>query len=1380
MEIIEAISGYYKRATLDREVILVLLLCALAELSFAQYPPNLRFEHLGIEDGLSQVTAKCILQDKQGYIWIGTQDGLNRFDGYSFKVFRHDPEDSSSLSSSLINCLIEDSHGRLVIGTEEGLNYFDAKTETFEGVLDYSDRPNALSDNKVTSLLEDNAGVLWVGTNHGLHLLDGINSGSQKYHDPIFQSSLSDNRVTTLFEDKQGHLWIGTENGLNFYNGQSEDFISYYHDPDDLFSLSSDQITTIQEDDMGRLWVGTKLGLNLFDEQNRTFTRYLDDTKSRPFGAIEVAALLQDDNQHFWIGTVDSGLLLYDPSDQTFTSYRHDSNDPFSLSNNAVWSITQDKTGNLWVGVANKGINFHDPRTQTLTHFRHQPNNNISLVDDAVRGILLDSADRLWVGSFAGLTVIDRAKNQSKIYRHDPNDPSSPSGNYVRSVYQDRSGQIWLGTSAGLDCYDQHSDHFTPLKVDEEEPLFGMTIGPILEDNTGDLWVSAQQIGLFRIDEAKTTIQKYAPGSTEAVGVPIINCVLEDSKNRLWVGTGKGLYLFDPEKDEFVRFVQKEGAIDNDNIMTIAEGLDGSIWVGTIAGLYRIDTETFTVKGYREKDGLSNDVIYGALADDSGFIWLSTNKGINRFDPATGVFTVFDKADGLQSNEFNGRAYYKDTEGYLYFGGVNGLSIFHPDNVSQNAFLPSVVLTDFLVFNKSVDIGDSTVLIKAINHMDEIALEYDQDMFAFEFSALNYIQSEKNQFAYKLEPFNEDWIYTSSDDRKATFTRIPPGTYTFSVKASNDDGLWNEEAKSINIKILPPWWRTWWAISLYIILSLVAILLIARFQWRRIQLKNRLKLEQQGAEQLKALDQLKTQFFSNITHEFRTPLTLIIGPSEQILDQPKLDESFTRTQVEMVLRNSRKFLHLVNQLLDLSKLEGNQMSLDLYQGDFSAFVKKIVEQFDNAAKQKKVRLGFHSKLPVNDYLFDLDKIDKILFNLLSNALKFTPQDGTIQVNLQVKEGTEEKVHSIVIVVEDSGIGIPPDQLDQVFDRFYQVDNSTKKEHEGTGIGLALTKELIEVHGGTIKAISEQGKGTVFTISLPLQVATAESSSKVSEEIDETLLTSLAYSTLNEPIASNGKDEVIDPEANQPIVLIIEDNNDLREFIKSVIARNYQTITAKDGAEGIEMALKYIPDLIISDVMMPQKDGYEVTRALKNNPLSSHVPIILLTAKSTLKSRVAGLEEGADAYLTKPFSVEELMLVSNRQIETRKILQAKFAKPSLESTDKSTYRKIDQKLLDRLHDFIEANLSNEKLVVDELVKEAAMSHSQLYRKIKALTDMSIASFIRNYRLTRALELLELGEHNVTEVADMTGFGDRRYFHKAFVDRFDYPPSQVLKN
>lgn len=1338
--------------------------------TIAQKITDLKFNHFGLSHGLSQVTAMQLLEDDQGYIWVGTQDGLNRFNGYNFKTFRSNPEDPHSLSNGHINCMIQTSKGQIIVGTNQGLNLFDGQTESFNVILSDSSLSEGLSHNNITALLEDRQHRVWFGTENGLNLMYTDSSNFQQFSSLAPSSQeLSNDFITALFEDQEGNIWIGTKNGLNCFNNKRQTVTQFYKDSR-KYPLSDNGVNKLHQDQQGILWVGTEKGLTQFDFKKGQTKHFLHDPfDPNSLSADRIFSILEDSDQNLWIGTATGGLNLYDDTKKRFTRFQSQTSDPKSLSQNTVWSILEDRSKNLWVGVSSEGVNFHNPQTRKVKHYRYDPSSLVSLQDNAVRSVLVDNRNQLWVGSFTGLTIIDRENNLSRRYQHHPENPHSLSADYVLSLLQDHQNRVWLGTGNGLNLYDARRDEFIRYSGHNGTSLQNIEIGVLREGHQKRLWIGTINHGVFLLDADKGYVKSiYINQERTSTSQSPVTCITQDSQNRVWVGAESGLYLFDDTSETLVPFVSD--IIKNNGVLNITEGQRGEIWVGTNNGLYSIDPITRSFQVYHEKDGLSNSVIYGNLIDDHGKLWLSTNKGINQFDPETETFIVYDEADGFQANEFNSKAYYKDNDGLLYFGGVRGLSVFHPDDLKKNEQSPRVVLTDFLLFNQSVAISDSSVLKQSLDHTEEIVLTYDQDMFAFEYSALNYRQAEKNQFAYKLEPFHRDWIYTDATDRKAVFTRIPAGDYTFLVKASNDDGVWNEAGKSIQLTILPPWWRSWWAILGYVFSGLCFIGLVVRFQWKRIQLKNRLRKEQQQAEQFRELDKMKSQFFSNITHEFRTPLTLILGPSEQILKQSQLDESFTRTQVELIKRSSQKFLKLVNQLLDLSKIESSKMSVERYQGNLNEFLKNIVENFQAGATQKHIQLNFQSTLPVETYVFDRDKTDKILSNLLSNALKFTPEKGSINVAL----GLHESKSSYVLQVQDTGIGIAPEQLPHIFDRFYQVEDSDVRKYEGTGIGLALTKELITLIGGKINVESRPGIGTTIFIEMPLR--------DIQEQYEESTNTTEDFQ-FSEVVVTSKQNEVttqVDDSSEKPVALIVEDNADLRSFIESILTTNFQTITASDGVAGIDMAFKHIPDLIISDVMMPLKDGFELTKVLKENPISSHIPIILLTAKSNLKSRIEGLQRGADAYLSKPFSVEELALVADRQIANRKAIQDQFQQSEQKESSDLTFNEHDQELINNLHAFIESQLGNQQLIVDELAKEAGMSHSQLYRKIKALTGFSVAGFIRNYRLTRAMDLLTVGKHNVSEVSNLTGFENRSYFYRVFVAKYGLTPSDVIKS
>lgn len=1360
-------------------------LVTFATVQAQEIPPDLKFRKYGLEDGLSQVTSHCIIQDAEGYIWIGTQDGLNRFDGNDFKVFRHDPSRKGSISDSHVKDLLEDKQGRMWVATNGGLNLFNKDTEEFTHWSHDQADSSSLSHNNVLDLIEDKQRRIWVGTEHGLNLLDQRNGTFHHFiADPNDTTTLSNDLILSMEEDDQGYLWIGTAVGLNKFDPVTETFTSYFHDPSNENSLSHDRITQVFSDALGTLWVGTRKGLNALDIESGTIRRYMHDPNLPGTISDEyILSFLEDQEHQLWVGTALGGLNLFDRTTNTFHHYKHTLGDPYSLSNNTIWTITEDSKHNLWVGVSSKGFNYVDRQTERFKHYRHVVDDPQSLLHNAVRAILLDHEDNLWVGSFLGLNVYSQKGRINLQYQHYPHDPFSLTASYVRSLLQDREQRIWVGTENGLNLYQPDSQTFSHGIKDAtgRTILTEGLICVLYEDQQGRIWIGSN-MGLYCISPGSTEVKHYTYSASDSSSLshPLVRNVYQDQKGRIWVGTEMGLNLLDPVTKTFKRFLHERNnkqSLSNNIVNSIIEDQMGQIWVATAGGLNRLDPETGQFRIWREKQGLSNDVVYGILEDERGTLWMSTNKGINIFNPQDHSIAVYTQRDGLQSDEFNTGAFYQDWNGVMYFGGVNGLNVFHPDSLHESKETPTVVLTDFLLFNKSVNISDSSVLPKSVDHLTQITLGYEDDMFALEFAALDYQQPEKVQYAYKLEPYDKDWVYTDHTDRKAVYTRVPPGTYKFRVKATKD-GYWSNEDRSIELSVLPPWWQTWWANTSYGVIVLTIIFLVLRFQWKRIELKQRLKLEQQEGDQLKSLDRLKTQFFSNITHEFRTPLTLIIGPIEQMLRKENLEDAFVRNQLGLIRRNSQKFLLLVNQLLDLSKLEGKKMTVESYRGDLSEFIRDIVENFRLATQLKRIQLNYESKLPFGDYLFDRMKLDKIIYNLLSNAIKNTPENGSIRLEV-TSAMNGENPDGIQMIVMDTGIGIAEDNLPHIFDRFYQVDGSTRRKREGTGIGLALTKELLELQGGSIEVLSELEKGTQFTVFLPLQLAASSSDDGLENGSFES---SASFEILNEDLTEDiSVKESFDKNSDQPGVLIIEDSTDLRSFMKSILDPEYQILTAKDGSEGVTKALRYIPDLIISDVMMPEMDGFEVSSLIKQHQLTSHVPIILLSAKSNLQSRLKGYNTGVDAYLTKPFNTEELLVVVRKLLRSRQRLQQLFSEGKLKNSGQheSDLSDLDKSLIDTLHSHIEQELSNEDLVVEDLVREAGMSHSQLYRKIKALTNLSIAGFITNYRLSRALELLNEGAYNVTQVAYKTGFSNRRYFHRVFVEKFNCSPSEFRK-
>ncbi|MGH2642508.1 MAG: ATP-binding protein, partial [Chitinophagaceae bacterium] len=805
------------------------------------------------------------------------------------------------------------------------------------------------------------------------------------------------------------------------------------------------------------------------------------------------------------------------------------------------------------------------------------------------------------------------------------------------------------------------------------------------------------------------------------------------------------------------------------------------LWIGTAGGgLNKFDIQTKKFTHFTVKNGLPNNTINGILADDNGYLWISTNKGISKFNPANNTFHNYDINEGLTSNEFNPGAFYKNGDGEFFFGNIKGFNTFYPDNIYKSSYIPQIVFTGFRLFNNPVLPGSkNSPLKKSISETHKITLPYKDNLITFQVAALDYSEPDKNQYAYRLEGFDNNWI-NLGNERLITFSNLNPGHYTLQVKASNSDGIWNEKGIFMAIYILPPWWRTIWAYIIYILFILTAIWLLRKAEITRLKLKNdlaleqsRLALEHQEAQKLKEIDHLKSRFFANISHEFRTPLTLIIGPLKDMM-QGGLSDKFASI-VPAMYRNSQRLLQLINQLLDLSKLDSGSYQINTTRSDIVSFVKQITSIFLNAVKRKKIQLEVEVEEDLvkelhnekNYFYFDEDVVEKVLTNLISNAIKFTEEGGRIIVSLGL---SEEKNH-VALKVKDNGLGIPAEKIPYVFDRFYQVDDSTKRKYEGSGIGLALVRELMTLHGGSISAESSPETGTVFICLFPLnkkviaveKVAAVEKANK-GLDLEE-----------DSPIIRSGRI----PEDGKSHVLVVEDNGDVRQYICDKLKGDYSLTECKNGREGMNVALNDIPDVVVSDVMMPEMGGFELCRRLKTDKRTSHIPVILLTARAEDADKLQGLETGADAYLIKPFNAQELQIRINKLIEGRNKMRAKFSGKLIVRPDEIAVSSIDKEFITKLKKVVDSQIENPDYKVEQLSKEMNMSVSQLNRKLKAIINQSPAQYITAGRMHRALELLGSNSGTIGEVAWKTGFEDPGYFSKVFKAYFGCLPSEKDK-
>jgi signal transduction histidine kinase/ligand-binding sensor domain-containing protein/DNA-binding response OmpR family regulator len=1360
-----------------------ILIFIFPQLLFAQ--SNIRFDHLSVEQGLSQNHVTRILKDSKGFMWFGTQNGLNRYDGKSFKVYKHHPDDSNSLSNNHVQTIYEDKNGNLWIGIfGGGVNKFEKTTEKFTHYRHDPVNNNSISSDFVLSIYEDKSGFLWIGTNNG-----GINKFDRKknrwisyQNDPDDPNSLSHNTVRAFYEDESGILWIGTDGGgLNRFDKKTEKFTCYKQD--DSKSPGHDFVLAIIADD-DNLWLATGAGLHKFNRTTETLMHpkpYLNDFT---IGGIQTLIKSSTEPDVIWISAF--GIYKFDIKKENFTHYKHDPYDPTSLSSDITVSIYEDESGLLWIGTADKGLNKYNKANEKIHHYKNDPTNFNSLSAHFTFSIYEDKSGMLWIGTDGGgLNKFDREKGVFTHYKYRPDNLNSLSNNKVYSIVEEKPGILWIGTFDGLNRFDTKKNIFTRYKHNPNNPqsLSHNLVYPLHIDRAGNFWIGTIGGGLNKLilndDEKIPHVflhYKHIPNDPHSISNNGIMTIYEDDVGFLWVGTEDGLNKFDKRKEKFFRYQHDSNnpnSLSHIYISTIYQDRNGVLWIGTFGGglnkLVPGDTEESPPSfiHYQEIDGLANDIIYGLLEDNHHNLWLSTKNGLSKFNPNEvddkGValplaFKNYYVDDGFQDNEFTA-SYFKNSRGEMFFGGINGFNAFHPDSLKENLTIPAVVITGFKVFNEDYQLDTS------IADINQIVLSHNENFFSLDFAVLDYAVPEKNNYAYKLDGLDNDWNYVENRNF-AHYTNLSPGKYVFRVKGSNNNGIWNEEGTSIRIIITPPWWKTWWAYTVYILLIATTLYILRRYELHRQRLKHELALEQEQTE-------MKSRFFANISHEFRTPLTLILGPLEK-LDSEIKNESHHK-QIGIMRRNSRRLSRLINQLLDFSKLDSGRMKLQTSPCDIVSYIKGIMMSFQYLAEKNHIKYQFFSEKKYIELYMDRDKTEKIFYNLLSNAFKFTPPFGEISV--KVRQLSEDGNSGIVEVsIKDNGKGILKERLDHIFDRFYQEDDSYTREHEGSGIGLALTKELVELHHGNIRVQSEVNRGSEFTVAFPLGKDHLQQDEIIEEEVFMSVSELVAeeiFSIRTDDISISNNEKF---KGYKPIILIVEDNRDMCEYISGYLQPYYKIKLAFNGNEGIEKAKEIIPDLIISDIMMPKKDGYELCQNLKQDQITSHIPIILLTAKASAEHKLEGLELGADDYLIKPFDSKELLTRIKNLIEMRQKLREHFSRIGNMDSVEEALNPVDRRFLERTTEIVKENLGNEKFNVKLFCFLLGMSRTQLNRKMSALTGHSPNQFIRSMRLKEAARLIKEEMNSVSEAAYTSGFNNLSYFSKCFKEEFGKLPSE----
>ncbi|MGZ3750549.1 MAG: two-component regulator propeller domain-containing protein [Mucilaginibacter sp.] len=1309
-----------------------------------------------ISNGLPSRNTTTVIKDKKGFIWVGTENGLCQFDGYKFKTFINKKGDSTSISNNFINALIEDRLGRIWVGTMDGLNIFDPNTEKF----------------------------------------------TRFYHNELKKTSLSNNKIWSLLADRYNHVWIGTDDGFNLFVERSKSFKTYRPEATNRYAMKGKSVNAIIED-ANYLWLGNwGEGLNKFDIKTDKFYNFKQAFPSTEKSPNDIWTLCKDENGLIWIGTYWKGLYVFNPATQTFKSCNNQAtnnqsvftllnidkntllvggNENFwwvktstntwtkigSIENNPHGHAYRDRDGLIWVSSKN-GLSKID---QKQHKFSFLP---LAERQSEITGMLIKDST-LWLGTNKGLIEYDFKAGRSSILRH-TQDPKSLGNDQIRKIYRDDSGKMWVLTEYGFDEFDdisrtfKHHYHHSALGSLFNEDVFR----DILEIEPG-IYGLATDAGFKIFDSHTGQFRHYFNRNDQPYTISNnhLNCLLKDKDNNIWIGTtGGGLNRFDSRTGKFRTYLsndKSEGSISENIIQSLFQDSHGDIWICTPDGLDQYIKKTDSFITYSKNDGFASNVFNDIVEDRNGNLWITTEKGISTFNPRTNAIRNFDDADGTFVNS----AIFRDKDGGIYLAGYKGLEYFNPLEMKQNREIPPVFISDFQIFNKSIDATPNGPLKENLNNAKEVTLDYTQSVFSIDFVALNYTLPEKNQYAYMLEGFDKKWNFAGTQ-HKATYTNLDPGSYTFRVKAANNDGVWNREGKMLTIVITPPWYKTWYAYVFYLLMIGCVIYGYVKYRENQAKLRYEIKLAHLQSEQEKELNEKKLSFFTHISHEFRTPLTLIINPLKELLYKEKEVDA---SSINIIYRNARRLLGLVDQLLLFRKTEAGVEKLKVSKLNVADLSKEVFLCFSYQAKSKNIQFDFQCCSEQLELYADREKFEIVLFNLLANALKFTPEGGKVKLAI-----VEDKKH-IGIEISDSGCGIPEGTGDKLYTRFYQEQTGAKNGQGGFGIGLFLVKNFVERHKGIVRYDSDPGKGTVFYIQL------LKGADHFSSEIlidDEMSISNGLKELIEDEISVNSVVEeanelLAESDLNSELksILIIDDNKDFREYLKQVFKIDYRVYEASDGLTGLEMIRQVLPEIVISDVMMDGMSGIELCALVREDMSISHIPLILLTSSSSLEIKLKGLEGGADDYISKPFDKDILKARVAGILKSKNNLQKYFYN---EITLNKNPHKISieyKRFLENCINIVEKHLTDPDFNIQILASELAISHSSLYKKIKFISGQSASSFIRSIRLRKAAHIFINTNYNILETSYQVGINDIKYFREQFKKLFNMNPSQYIK-
>lgn len=1348
------------------------ILLSLITLIYTLWGFGQNYKWFTADTNLSSSMINQIYQDRNGIIWIATEYGLNKYDGAKFTIYKNEPGNPLSLSNSSINCVFQDSKGRIWIGTLSGLNLYDPERNTFTSIpLDEGNYK--INQGNISSIIERKDGTILVGVMGfgGIYQIktDKDNKVSAVRHSLTSQEG---SIVSVLYEDRKGNLWI-TYVGKGLYRLSPNGKLRMYF----LGSKNNTktQLSCMCEDAQGNLFAGTLASglykfnpaLNQFQPINYPRNPYL---YVRHLHVFRPHSLL--------IGTDGEGLKLYDDRTQTITEFPL-SISAFSTTNSKIHSILKDNRGNLWMGFYQKGVILFPAIKNNFHYLGYLSPSGTPIGSSCIMSVLKTSSGTLLIGGDNdGLYAItDRTSKKAQHFPHTDSPSSVPST--IMTMFEDSRQQVWLGSYLGgmaqLNPKTGECQYTNNLNDETGKPV--QSVYGFAEDKRHNLWIGSNGAGLFRMnmDTRKITPCNNLGGDDNRLGNKWVNALLYTEDDKLYIGTFSGLYCLNLRTMKYDNSIASLPQLQNKVVYTFHQDSHKQIWIGTYTGLFCLNPTTKKMKTYTVKDGLPNDVIVSIQEDKAHNLWIATTHGLTCFNPDKQQFINYYADDGIQGNEFSKNTAYTNNDGEMFFGGTNGVTCFYPDKIQNSKNKPEIRITGFYVHGNEVTAdtksGFYSIMDKGVLHADKFRLAATDNSFSIEFSAMEFYNPERINYSYRIG--KNPWINLTPGSNRLSFSDLAPGTYHFEVRSRDYDTF--SDIKKFTVVVRPAWYASWLAILLY------AMAVVAGFYYAARRVKQRYQYQKQMQQHIHAeqLNEAKLQFFINISHEIRTPMSLIISPLQKLMASD--NDADRQKDYSLIMRNAKRILRLINQLMDVRKIDKGQMKLHFQETQINDFVRDICKTFEYQMHQKHIDFIFEEDMKDVNAWVDPENFDKIILNLLSNALKFTPENGKIQVILNTgtdSTATDAMQHYLEISVKDSGIGIDPNKMQHIFERFYQIRNGINNATVGTGVGLHLIHSLVKLHHGTITVKNNEGEpGCTFTLRFPLgkehlNQEETEMSAEVVNKTNQTI--GNAYTDGSEVIEKDDKKQ----SKTKLRVLLVEDDEEIRHYISRELSDYCHITECTNGQEAWDKIRQKTADLVISDIMMPVMDGLTLCKKIKQNIHTNTVPVILLTAKTREEEQMEGLDTGADAYITKPFNIEYLRKSMENLIKNRELLRNCYKGNQETKVDISALKEEspDEKLMRRIMKVINDNLSNPELSVDMIAKEVGISRVHLYRKLKELTNQSTRDFLRNIRLKHAAELLKGEGGNVTRIAQLTGFTSIAVFSHSFKELYGVPPTE----